>query len=306
MGDQPDKDALTAVAEVEQISQCKRRIKLTVPFEEVEKQFDATYEEVKNTARIPGFRPGKAPRQVVEMRLGKAFRDKALSEIRMRALGLAVRDHKLRPVSSPQFEDILYENGQPFKFEVTVEVIPEITLPEYKGIKIQRKDPAPTTEEEVTAELDRLRERFAQFTLVEDRPLRNGDFAVITYEEEADGQTEKFERRPVEITEESPLPGFAAQVRGMTPGERREFQIRVPDDYTDKEAAGKTVDYRLELNEIRTKTVPQANDEFAKKIGFESVDKLRRKRSARSQPTCSGTPILRCRNPFSRREQGPA
>jgi trigger factor len=277
MADEAEKDALTVEAEVEETGPCNRRITFTVPPEQVEKEFSATYEEVKHSAQIPGFRPGKAPRQVVETRLGKSFREKALSRIRLRAYGQAVREHKLKPIRSPEFKDISYEKGQPFSFQATVEVIPEITLPEYKGIKIDRKEAPPTTDEDVAAEVDRVREEFAEFALVEDRPLRNGDFAVVSYEEEAEGRTEKFERRVVEMAPDSLLPGFAEKIRGMKPGDRREFQIQIPDDYSDKEAAGKTVNYRLELVEIREKELPQADDELAKKVGAPSMEELTRR-----------------------------
>jgi len=277
MADDLKKNAPTAAVELEEISQCKRRVKFTVPYDEVEKEFNAIYEDVKATTQIQGFRPGKAPRQVVEMRMGKEFRETALSRIRQRALVRAVEDHKLKLIGSPQFENIIYEKGKPFTFDATVEVIPDIALPEYKGIKIERRDPAPTTEADVDAELDRLRENHAFLNDVKDRPLRDGDFAVITYEEEADGQTEKFEKRFVEVTKESLLPGFGEKIVGMKLGEKIEFQIRVPDDYGDKEAAGKEINYRLEINEIKTKSVPEADDSFAKKIGFKSLENLRKR-----------------------------
>ncbi len=276
MADELERDTLTVAAEVETVSPCERRIKLNVPFDEVEKQFRATYEEMKNTVRIPGFRPGKAPRQVVEMRLGSAFRERALADIRVRALGQAVREHKLRPVSAPQFEKISYQRGQPFTFEAVLEVVPDVKLPEYKGVKIERTDPLPVTDEDVTDELNRLRDNFAELIQVTDRPLRDGDFAVITYEEEADGKTEKFERRLVEVAPDSPLPGFGEKVRGMRPGEKRDFQIKFPDDYGDKEAAGKLVNYRLELVEIRTRVLPEADDEFAKKLRAQSLEELKK------------------------------
>jgi trigger factor len=276
MADDLEKTAVTTDVQIEEVSQCKRRLKFTIPFEAVEQQFNATYQELKDTARIPGFRPGKAPRAIVEMRLGGAFREKALSEVRLQSLGKAVQEHNLRPVSSPLFENISYQKGQPFTFEATVEVLPEISLPEYKGIRINKKEPSPTTDEDVTAEVDRLRENFAQFVLVEDRPLRKGDFAVVNYEEEADGKTEKFEQRVIELTEEAPLPGFVEKVEGMKAGEKREFQIQIPDDYQDKEAAGKLVDYRLELKEFRTKVLPEANDQLAEKVGYKTLDDLRK------------------------------
>lgn len=276
MADELGKNSPIAEVELEEINQCKRRIKFTVPEDEVKKELEAAYEKVKDTARIPGFRPGKAPRHVLEMRMGKAFRETALSRIRERALSQAAIDHKLSIVGSPQFENIVYEKGSPFTFEATMEVIPDITLPEYKGIKIERKTPPPTTEAEVTAELDRLRERFAELKPVEGRALRDGDIAVMTYEEEADGQTEKFERRSVEMKEDFVLPGFIEKVRGMKPAEKREFQIHVPQDYSDKEAAGKLVDYRLQLDEIMAKVPPDADDEFAKRLRVESLESLQK------------------------------
>jgi len=271
-----EKETLAAEVELEEISQCERRIRFSVPLEEVEREFHAAYEEVRDTAQIPGFRPGKAPRHIVEMRMGKAFREAALSRIRERALAQAVLDHNLRLVSSPQFDKVAYEKGKAFTFEATMEVIPSITLPEYKGIKIERRDALPTTEADVMEELGRIRRSFTELGPVENRPLRDGDLAVVTYEEELDGKTKKFERELVEIKEGLLFPGFVEKLRGMRPGEKREFQIRVADDYSDKGAAGKVVNYRVHLEEVRTKVVPQAGDDFAKKIGFESLESLRK------------------------------
>jgi trigger factor len=260
--------------ELEEIGQCKRRMKFSVPYDEVEREFAATYEGVKDTAQVQGFRPGKAPRQIVEMRMGKAFRETALSRIRERAVGQAITDHKLKPVTSPQFENIAYEKGKPFTFEATLEVIPDVPLPEYKGIKIEKREPAAVSEADVDTELERLRESHASLEEVKDRPLRDGDFAIVNYDEEADGQTEKFTKRFVEVKEESLLPGFVENIRGMKLGEEREFQIRTPEDYRDKEAAGKEITYRLQLEEIRAKKLPEADDAFAKKLGQESLDQL--------------------------------
>jgi trigger factor len=275
MSDEPKHNSSLPAAELDEVGECKRRMKFTVPFDEVEREFAATYEHVKNTAQIQGFRPGKAPRHVVEMRMGKAFRETALSRIRERAVEQAVAEHKLRPVTAPQFENIVYEKGKPFTFEATVEVIPEITLPEYKGIKIEKKEPAPTADAEVYAELDRLRESYARLEEVKDRPLKEGDFAVASYDEEADGQTEKFDKRLIEVKEESLLPGFVEGIKGMNIGEHREFQIQTPEDYHDKEAAGKKIMYRLQLHEIRERKLPEADDAFAKRLEMESLDALR-------------------------------
>ncbi len=277
MPDDNQNDAVSPAVELEEISQSKRRMKFSVPYDEVEREFAATYEGVKDTAQVQGFRPGKAPRQIVEMRMGKAFRETALSRIRERAVGRAVADHKLRPVTSPQFENILFEKGEPFTFEATLEVIPEITLPEYKGIKIEKRDPVATTEADVEAEFNRLRESSAILEEVKDRALTDGDFAVVSYDEEADGQTEKFKQRLVEVKDDALLPGFAENIKGMRTGEQREFQIRIPDDYADKEAAGKEVTYRFSLDEIRERKLPDGDDAFAKRLGSDSLDQLKKR-----------------------------
>lgn len=276
MAEEPQKDIAVGNVELEEIGRCKRRIRLTVPSDEVEKEFDATYREVRDTAQIPGFRPGKAPRHIVEMRMGKAFRETVLSRIQRQTVGQVVVDRKLKPVSVPQFENVSYERGKPFTFDATMEVMPDITLPEYKGIKIERREPDPVTDAEVEEELDFYRENAARLEEVKDRALRDGDYAVITYDEEADGQTEHFEKRIVEIAEDSLLPGFAEEVRGMRPDEEREFQVQLPGDYADKEAAGKTVNYRLQLREIKARVLPEADDAFAKKMGFESLEAFKK------------------------------
>jgi len=154
-------------------------------------------------------------------------------------------------------------------------VIPDITLPEYKGIKIERIVPLPTDKAELT-ELDRIRERFAKLVAVEDRSLRDGDIALVSYEEEADGKIEKFEHESIEIAEGSVLPGFVEKIRGMRPGEKRDFQIQVPEGYRDEQAAGKVVTYRLQLHEIKTKGLPEADDAFAKSVHFDSLESLKK------------------------------
>ena len=277
MADELKQDSLTADVDIATTSQCERRITFTVPFAEVRKELDAVYEELKKTVDVPGFRRGKAPRQIVETRLGRAFRERAIDRIRQRAYTQAIREHKVRAIRLPAFKDLSFERDQPFTFEATVEVIPDITLPDYKGIRIQRKEPEATTDEEVAKEIDRIRREFAQFVLVEDRPLRDEDYAVITYEEEADGKTEKFDRRVVHLAPDAILPGFADNLRGMRPGEKREFQIQVPEDYSDKDVAGKTIRYRLELDEIRVEELPEANDDLAKKVRAESMEQLRKR-----------------------------
>jgi trigger factor len=277
MADERKQDALTVHVDIEKPSQCERQITFTVPFEEVQKELDALYEEAKKTAEVPGFRPGKAPRQVVETRFGRVFRERALDRIRYRAYDRAVREHNIKAIRVPEFQDISYEKGQPFTFQAKVEVIPDVTLPEYKGIRIERKEPEPTTDADVAAEIDRLRKELAQFVLVEDRPLRDQDYAVITYEEESDGKTEKFDRRVIHLVPGVLLPGFAENLRGMRPGEKREFQIQISDDYSDKDVAGRTIRYRVELNEIRVEELPEVNDELAKKLHAESVEQLKKR-----------------------------
>lgn len=277
MAGETTEEKLTMQVDIEKPSQCERQITFTIPFEEVQKELDAVYREAKKTAEVPGFRPGKAPRQVVESRFGRVFRERALDRIRYRAYGQALSEHNVKAIRVPEFQDLSYEKGQPFAFQAKVEVIPDITLPEYKGIRIERKEPEPTTDEDVASEIDRIRKELAQFVLVEDRPLRDQDYAVVTYEEESEGKTEKFDRRVVHLAPDSLLPGFGENLRGMRPGEKREFEIHVPEDYSDKEAAGKTVRYRLELNEIRVEELPEADDELAKNFRLESLEQLRKR-----------------------------
>ena len=277
MAGETTEEKLTMQVDIEKPSQCERRLTFTIPFEEVQKELDAVYNEAKKTAEVPGFRPGKAPRQVVESRFGRVFRERALDRIRYRAYGQALSEHSVKAIRVPEFQDLSYEKGQPFTFQAKVEVIPDITLPEYKGIRIERKEPEPTTDEEVAREIDRIRKEYAQFVLVEDRPLRDGDYAVISYEEESEGRTEKFDRRVLHLVTDALLPGFGENLRGMRPGEKREFEIRIPEDYSDKDAAGKTIRYRLELNEIRVEELPEADDELAKKLRMESMEQLKKR-----------------------------
>ncbi len=254
-------------AVVEDVSRCKKLIRFSVPREDVQKEIDTAYEKIKESAFVPGFRLGKAPRKVVEMRFGGALKEEALSKILPEAYKKAIEENNLRPVEEPKFEEINYEKDRPLTFQVTVEVIPEIHVPQYKGIEIKRAKISKPSKEDIMKVLEDYREQSAKFVPVEGRAVKEGDYVVLSYEEEMEGKRNKAENQWVEMKKDSLIPGFFENVIGMNIGEKKEFNLDIPGDYHSKEIAGKKINYRVELQEIKEKSLPKLDDEFAKDVG---------------------------------------
>lgn len=256
---------------------CKRTLEITVPVEEVEKAAEKAVQELAARVRLPGFRPGKVPPSLVRTRFASDIRQAVVEELIPRFLQKKVEEDNLRVVGTPDVTRIDLEPGQPMRFTVELEVAPEIELKQYRGLTVPYRDPV-VTEEEVQARLEAIRERRAEYVTEEPRPAKDGDHVAVALESfDASGKrVAQQEEVLVHIGSDETLAEFTENLRGMSPGEEKEFEVRYPEDYGDQKLAGKTLRFHARLKAIRRKELPELNDEFAAEVGdFRNLEELR-------------------------------
>ena len=264
---------------LEEINPVKKKLKIEIEPDAVANEMDKAIKDIARKAKIPGFRPGKAPKNVVQQHYGEEVRSEVMNRLISDSYIAAVREHNLNPVGMPQIEDITpLDKGSSVSFTATLEVRPNITLGTYDGIEVKEQD-LKVTDEELNQTLDRLREMYAQLEVVEGQSLAKDHTAIIDFAGFHDG-------KPIEGATATDhmlafdtgnlIPGFEEQLIGMKKGETKEIQVTFPADYTNKEIAGKDARFTVTLKEIKKKVLPELNDEFAKDIGGnKNVDELK-------------------------------
>jgi trigger factor len=257
-------------AVVEDISTVKKKLNIEVAPDDVAREMDKALADVAKKARIPGFRPGKAPKAIVEKHYGEEVRSDVLHRLLSDSYLQALQEHNLNPVEVPQIDNVSsLAKGSPLTFTATVEVRPNIELGTYDGIEVKEESPA-VSDDEVNETVDRLRDMYAQLEVVEGRPLEKNDTAIIDFEGFRDGKPiegAKSAGYALSLGSGSLIPGFEEQVVGMNRGETREIKVTFPADYNNKEIAGKEAAFTVTVKEIKKKVLPELNDEFAKDIG---------------------------------------
>ncbi len=269
---------------VETLAPCKRLMRFEVDAKAVEDAFAATTKDYAKQAKMPGFRPGKAPEAMVARQYQKDIEE----EVKRRLIGdtyrQGIKEQKLNVLGYPDIEEIQFSRGQTLQFAATVEITPDFELPEYRGLTATR-EPATVTEEDVTKALDALRDQAGSFEKI-DRAVQENDYVVVNYTGTSEGKplTEiaptakgltEHKNFWVEVKPTSFIPGFAMQLIGAKAGEKRAVQIDFPADFVTPELAGKKAAYEVEVVEVKVKKLPELDDAFAKTYGTESVDKLR-------------------------------
>ncbi|RLQ91960.1 trigger factor [Planomicrobium sp. Y74] len=253
-----------------------------VPAEEVNAGLDKAFKKVVKEINVPGFRKGKMPRQMFEKRFGvESLYQDALDFILPDAYANAVEEAGINPVDRPEIDIETIEKGQPLVFTAKVTVKPEVELGEYKGLEVAKPD-TEVTDEEIEEKLKENQERFAELAVKEDEAIVEGDTAVIDFEGFVDG--EAFEGGAgsdysLEIGSNSFIPGFEEQLVGVKAGEEKDVEVTFPEEYHAAELAGKAATFKVKVNEVKGKELPELNDDFAKEIDEEvsSLDELRTK-----------------------------
>ena len=264
---------------VEDISPVKKKLHIQVLPDAIAKEMTKAVADVSKKAKIPGFRPGKAPKAVVERHYQAEIESEVMNRLISDSYLQAVRENNLSPVEMPNITNISpLQKDAPLNFTAMVEVRPQFTLGTYEGIEIT-EPPVTVTDEEVAQTIDRLREMYAQLEVVEGKPLDTTHTAIIDFEGFRDGKSiegAKAEDHTLTLGSGSLIPGFEEQIVGMQKGDTREISVNFPADYNNKDLAGKDAKFSVTLKEVKQKVLPELNDEFAKDLGdHKNVDELK-------------------------------
>jgi len=248
---------------------CKRELIIEIPIEVVRGEVERVTARFRRVARIPGFRPGHARSSLVWKHFRDDIRNEVVQSLVPKFFDSAVKEQKLSVVGRPQFDDLKFEDDQPLTCKATFEVLPEFVLGDYRGLEVE-EEASTVTEADIDQALEDLRQRAATFEVVENRPAADDDYVFVDYQ----GRDLKDPARdPVTAREavvhvggKGTVAAFSENLRGSKPGEVREFDVAYPHDFPQKHLAGKTFHYRVEIQSIKKKAVPPADDELARSV----------------------------------------
>jgi trigger factor len=255
---------------IEEISACRKRVKIEVPANRVNEAFERLTDDFQKVVRIPGFRPGHAPRGMVQKRYQKEIEDELRRTLVPTVYQEAVKTKNLHVVSQPEIEDLKYQKGLSLSFSTLIEVAPEFQLPNYKGLPVHKQD-TEVTAADVDKTIESLLEQRAEFEDITGRPAQTEDFAVINYKGEIDGRP-LAEAVPdarnlagsegfwLWLKDGMFLPGFVDQVLGQNLDETRSIEVTIPSDFPNESLREKKVTYQVELKQIKIKKLPELND----------------------------------------------
>jgi trigger factor len=265
--------------EVHELNACARRLEIEVAPESVKKELDQAYRELAKRVVIRGFRKGKVPRPVLERYHRSSVEDEVLQKLIPSSFEQAVKDRGLRAVGQPKLDDIKLDADKALRFTATVEVLPDITLQRYGGWELT-KEIRQVAEADVERELRDLQNRHVSLVSIdEDRPVREGDYVLISFEGFRDGQPvqgSKAENYALVVGAKSIVEPVERGVIGMRRGETRQIPVHFPPTYQNRALAGQQVIFQVAVNEIKERVLPELNDEFAKEAGnAETLEELK-------------------------------
>ena len=254
-------------------------LEVELPPERLDRSIDDAVRRLAKRVRVPGFRPGKAPRPVLERHLGPGVvLDEAVEHLVDDAYREAVLESGLFPLTNPDVEVVQAEQGKPLIFKATIQVRPDVQLGDYKHFNF-RPEIDTIDDKRVDEVIGELRDQYATLAPVEDRGAKDGDYAVIAFEGSRDGvpfEGGSSERMPLILGQERLIPGFEANLVGLAVDGKTEFDITFPEDYPETELAGQQAHFAVELKELREKVLPELDDDFIASLGdFKDLPELR-------------------------------
>lgn len=265
--------------QVEKMEKNMAKLTIEVSAEELEKALNGAYKKQRNKISVPGFRKGKVPRQMIEKMYGpEIFYDDAANDLIPDAYSKAYDESGLDIVSQPKVDVVQIEKGKPFIFTAEVAVKPEVTLGEYKGLKVDKISNR-VTQKEIEEKLKEEQEKNARTITVEGRPVQDKDEVILDFEGFVDGvafEGGKGENYPLTIGSGSFIPGFEEQLIGVNPEEEVEVKVTFPEEYQAEELKGKDAVFKCTVHEIKAKELPELDDEFASEVSeFDTLDEYK-------------------------------
>ena len=258
---------------------CSITINVEVPHADVATETDKVYGQIFKVAKIPGFRPGKAPEDMVKKNYAEAAREKVIENLLQRNLFKALESQNFSPIDSPVINEMTFDFDKPFSFTFTAEKHPEFKIKDYKGVKI-KKEVNVINDAQVNKTLDTLQDRNAR--LVESKSDTAGPNSFITVDYSCFLGDEALkelgaQNQMVDLSSKQVIPGFREGLLGVKKNEEKEIKVKFPDDYPDKKTAGKEVSFKVKVLEIKDKQLPVLDDEFAKDLGADNLADLKTK-----------------------------
>ncbi len=256
--------------------ECKRSLAITIPAEEVDQEMDRIVQDMREKVRLPGFRPGKVPASMIRSRFAHEIRKEVLETLIPKYLKTEVERANLELVGTPNVKDVKLEKGQPLEFTAEFEVQPDFELEEYLGIEVPY-EVADVTDDDLDQRLEQIREQKVEFVNLDPRPAEDGDYAAVSLRS-VGGVDEPIENdhMVVCIGADDTIGDFSENLRGMAPGDEKEFDVTYPDDYVQQRLAGKSIRFHTLLKAVQKKELPELDDEFAKDLGdYKDLGELR-------------------------------
>lgn len=266
----------------EKIENHKVVLTIEVPAEELDKGIKAACKSLANRVNIPGFRKGKAPRRILEMNIGKeAILDEAFDRVAQKAFDEALKQENLEPVDRPQVDIVTLEEGKDVVFKATITPVPEVTLGEYKGLKVA-KDAVEVKDEQVEEQVKNILNHHAKMVDAEEgATVANDDFITLDFKGEVDGVAfagGEGKDYPLQIGSHSFIDTFEDQLVGLKVGEEKDVNVTFPEEYHAKDLAGKAAVFHCKINSIKHKEMPELTDEFVKaSTSYESIEDMKAK-----------------------------
>ena len=260
--------------EVEQTNPCERRLTIEMPVERVQREMNAIYGGLQKRVKVPGFRQGKVPRSILENHYHHSVEQEILQKLIPEALSEAMTQENLQAVGEPQIDHVDLAKDRPFQFVATTQIIPEIVLSDYNSWTFTRHVP-PVTDEQLEQAMQQLRERHAELRAVSGRAVHEHDFVIANYQgtfEGTDIPAIHGTNATLEVGAGQVLPEIEQGVVGMMEGEEKNIPITLPEDYRDAALAGRIIEIRLTVVELKEKVLPNLDDEFAR--AYEDADSL--------------------------------
>jgi len=260
--------------DVEELEACKRRLRVEAAPDLVQKAWEEAYGRIQRQARLPGFRKGHVPRNLVKLHFADEVRREVAQRLIPEVYREALAESRLNPVEEPDLQEVTLEEGAPLTFTAVVEIKPEIALGGYTGLSVQHT-PRSVTEADLEQALARLQEQHAEFRQVE-RSAGEGDLAIVDYTIVPEGMEPRSEQGYAFLVGSGGvLPEIDEAVIGMAPGDERELRVRFPDDHRREDLRAKSGVVRVRLVEVKEKALPAQDDDFARTLGCENLENLR-------------------------------
>ena len=269
--------------EIEDVDSCNKKIKFVVPHQDYKKEVDKYYQKLGRQVKVPGFRKGKVPASLLEKQFGPDVKKEVLSNLISDHLNQAIAEKELRAIGQPHLLEVNAEEGTDISVSASLEVLPTVDIQDYSGMEMEMKVPR-ITDEEVDQTIETFRQRKAKTIEITDRPVEENDLIKVDFTSKMGDQPFEggtAQDQAIRVGSGQLIEGLDKGMVGMTIGETREIQVKVPEDYQGKEIAGKDVDFNVTLKGIQVQELPELNDDFARELDtekkYESLEDMKAK-----------------------------